>query len=581
MANYAEHVSRTQTPQTEQAHPAQAANNAGGFSFVVDDWQRLDSFLILGAEGGTYYVGERQLTKQNAACIERCLKLDAKRTIERIADLSISGRAPKQDPAIFALALAAASDSVEARNHALDLMPSVCRTGTDLFKFVAAVKQLRGFGKSLKRGLARWYTERPVDKLVYQVIKYQQRDGWSHRDVLRLTHVVSDDPALQAVLRYIVSGAEGLGPRSVNGRSYVPLDQHLPEFIGAYETLKKATSAKEVVALIGKHGFTHEMIPSQFKKDPEVWEALLVKMPMKAMVRSLARMTAMGLIAPMSSAARLVIDRLGDAERVVKARLHPIASLTAMLTYAVGQGLRGKLTWVPVQQVVDALDGAFYHGFGAVTPTGARTMLAIDVSGSMQGGHVAGVLGLTPAIAAAAMAMVTARVEKTWDIVGFSERGFSHPDCESMHFNLPSCITPLNISPKQRLDTVVQTMRSVRMGGTNCALPMMYALERRIAVDVFHIYTDSETYWNSLHPHQALAQYRNAMGIKAKLIVAGMVSNGFTIANPDDAGMLDVIGFDAAAPAIMADFGRPADGLTPSEGAGYREPAMREEEETD
>jgi len=40
------------------------------------------------------------------------------------------------------------------------------------------------------------------------------------------------------------------------------------------------------------------------------------------------------------------------------------------------------------------------------------------------------------------------------------------------------------------------------------------------------------------------------------LIVVGMVSNGFTIADPDDAGMLDVAGFDTAVPQVMADFAR-------------------------
>lgn len=30
-------------------------------------------------------------------------------------------------------------------------------------------------------------------------------------------------------------------------------------------------------------------------------------------------------------------------------------------------------------------------------------------------------------------------------------------------------------------------------------------------------------------------------------------SNGFSIGDPDDAGMLDVIGFDAATPGLIAD----------------------------
>jgi len=44
------------------------------------------------------------------------------------------------------------------------------------------------------------------------------------------------------------------------------------------------------------------------------------------------------------------------------------------------------------------------------------------------------------------------------------------------------------------------------------------------------------------------------MGIGAKLIVVGMVSSGFSIADPDGAGMLDVVGFDTAVPQLMSHF---------------------------
>jgi len=57
-----------------------------------------------------------------------------------------------------------------------------------------------------------------------------------------------------------------------------------------------------------------------------------------------------------------------------------------------------------------------------------------------------------------------------------------------------------------------------------------------------------------MHPVQALQAYRRQSGIPAKLVVVGMTSNGFSIADPDDAGMLDVVGFDTAAPRLIADF---------------------------
>lgn len=70
------------------------------------------------------------------------------------------------------------------------------------------------------------------------------------------------------------------------------------------------------------------------------------------------------------------------------------------------------------------------------------------------------------------------------------------------------------------------------------------------------VYTDNETWAGNVHPYQALKDYRQASGRPAKLIVVGMTATGFTIADPRDAGMLDLVGFDTAAPAVMADFAR-------------------------
>jgi 60 kDa SS-A/Ro ribonucleoprotein len=64
-------------------------------------------------------------------------------------------------------------------------------------------------------------------------------------------------------------------------------------------------------------------------------------------------------------------------------------------------------------------------------------------------------------------------------------------------------------------------------------------------------------YAGSIHPDEALRRYRERTGIPAKLVVVGMTSSGFTIADPNDAGMLDVVGFDAAAPNVIAAFARP------------------------
>ena len=58
------HVSTKRTPQSEPILGAtQVENNAGGYSWAVGDWVRLDRFLVLGTEGGTYYTNEHKLTR--------------------------------------------------------------------------------------------------------------------------------------------------------------------------------------------------------------------------------------------------------------------------------------------------------------------------------------------------------------------------------------------------------------------------------------------------------------------------------------------------------------------------------------
>jgi 60 kDa SS-A/Ro ribonucleoprotein len=266
-------------------------------------------------------------------------------------------------------------------------------------------------------------------------------------------------------------------------------------------------------------------------------------MPLTALIRNLAKMTNVGLLAPLSAAARRVTDRLRDREALRKARIHPIAVLAAHRTYSAGKGVRGSLTWEPVGKIVGALDTAFYLAFDNVPATNKRWYLGLDVSGSMAGGTVAGVPGLTPRVASAALAMVTARTEPQYHIGAFSTE-----------------MRPVRITPDQRLDDVIKATDNIPFGGTDCAQPMLDALQRKIKADVFVIYTDSETWFGQIHPVQALQQYRERTGIPARLIVVGMVANKFSIADPNDAGMLDVVGFDTATPALIADFA--SDGAT-------------------
>src|SRR5262249_36306961 len=162
--------------------PGQVPNSADGFAWNVDCWARLHRFLILGSEGGSYYAGEWKLTRENAEAVEQCIAEDGARTVAEIVAVSDAGRAPKNDPAIFALAMAAGLGDDATRKAALEALPRVCRTSTHLFQFATFVEGFRGWGRSLRRAIGGWYAGRSPESLAYQAVKYRQREGMTHPD---------------------------------------------------------------------------------------------------------------------------------------------------------------------------------------------------------------------------------------------------------------------------------------------------------------------------------------------------------------------------------------------------------------
>lgn len=510
------------TLSTSQLEPVsgknQVQNNAGGFVFKLDKWKVLDRFLILGSESPTYYASSRKLTKYNAENIIKCIENDGIKTVNRIVEVSLEGRAPKNDPALFALALCASLGNDKTKSYALECLPSVARIPTHLFHFLDYVQNHRGWGRGLKNAVAKWYTSKKPNDLAYHAVKYQQRDGWSHRDVLRLSHPKSDE--LNSIFKWIVKGE---------------LDSNAPAILHGFEKAKLIRNSKDMVKIINEYGLPWEAVPTEMLAFSEVWKELLKNLPMTAMLRNLGRMAANGTLVPLSDEVNFVVSKLTNKDLIKKARIHPLSVLVALNTYSRGRGLKGNLTWTTTSKIQSALNEMFYLSFDNVEPTNKNILLALDVSGSMTQ-EIAG-MPLTCASASAAMAMVTARVEPNYEIFGFCHDFVSLP-----------------INDKMDLNSAYKEVQKRNFGGTDCSLPMLYAMEKNIKVDAFIVYTDSETWHGRVHPFQALNEYRRKTGINAKLIVVGMTATGFSIADPRDPGMLDVVGYSTDVPSLISNF---------------------------
>ena len=514
-------INRKTTAQTEQATPTQVENSAGGFVFEVSDKSRLERFLIIGTDGGTYYASEKAITKDNAAFVTALIQKNEALVRETLVDISVNARAYKQSPVLFTLALLLADGKDKAATRAV--FNSVVRTSTQLFEVAQYIENLTGWGRAKRGAVADWYTAKSDADLAYQLVKYRQRNGWTHRDLMRLSHPTGINPNI---------GNFALGKEH---RSHEPI-------IAGFTKMQSATALGDVLMALEEYpSLPWETIPTDLLKDAKVWKKLFYNNQLngQALVRNITRLARLNAFDDMVFAHDYAA-KLADEEMIVRTKLHPMNYLLAVSTHQNGQADRnsyGGLSkdWKESSVIVDALNEGFHLAFKTINPANKRTFIGLDVSGSME----STVMGtsLSARDVSAAIAMTIARTE---------------PYCETRGFSTE--FVDLGITPKMDLSTVIKKISNLPFARTDCAIPMEYALKNKIEVDTFIIITDNETYAGRQHPFQALKAYRQGMGIDAKLMVMATTATPFTIADPSDPGMLDFVGFDASAPRVMADF---------------------------
>jgi hypothetical protein len=194
-------AARIKIPQTIGL-PGQVANNAGGYSFplpIEQEWMR---YLIIGSksDNGSYYQCGGAIATTISRCIMAAVASPAtcEHLIRDIVDVSVKGRAPKQEMTMMSLAAAIVfpADSV-CKAQALAAVNQVCRIPTHLFMLIQYIRDLsqdkakpgKGFGKGVRRALIEYYTSRGGLELAVLVTKYKNREGWTHEDLISLLHI--------------------------------------------------------------------------------------------------------------------------------------------------------------------------------------------------------------------------------------------------------------------------------------------------------------------------------------------------------------------------------------------------------
>lgn len=534
MKQYTRHF-MTRTPQSLKIpRSGQIPNRAGGWAFPVDDEVQANRFLILGSANGSYYASPKELTRENIACLDRLLE-DGKGPwlVDRIRDVSTSGRAPRQDPCIFALAFCIRQGDLDTRRKAAGAVPEVCRTGTHLAGLAEALKAFpgpsggTGWSPVVKRAIQSWFESKNDEQLAYQLIKYRQRQGWSTRDFLRKARPGGHQP--DSMRGALYHWATGYG-----------VSDGVPGMVEAFVELQNPEmTSQRAIEYIKHFRLPWEAVPDRFARDLDVQEALFWNMPMTALVRQLGRLTSIGLLTPGDERTRRVVSRVTTEEALSKARIHPLNLYVAAEIYNSGFGMLGKLKWQAIPEITEALGVGFFRAFGNIEPTGKKIVVGVDCSGSM----TTRVLNVPMEAreAAFAMAAVTLRSEPHSRGVAFS----THAEEFDLH----------GVESLQDLGVRARNIMERVHGGTDVAQPILLAGRQQWDVDAFLTCTDNETWFGSIHPIEALWQYRQSSERDTKLISAAFTATSYSVTpDHDDSGTMAMIGFDESLPQLVNDF---------------------------
>ena len=519
-----------------QMHPIEgresemAQNGAGGYAFKLDCWGRLDRFLILGADSGAYQAGAKQDFTSVHSLLDECLADSGGRLVGQVCRISASGRAPKNSPALYALAYASKKGTPHTQAFAYKVLGKVARTGTHLFEWAHALTQIGHITSGAKKALTRWYHDRGALTAAVQVTKYPSRAGWSHRDLLRLGHVAPMNQDFSQVFAFAVGKYQEPDKPETEAARYLK----------AVSVVKRSAHHPALAAaLIGKYKLPHEVVPTELLTSPEVWQALLGPeakgIGITALIRNLGRLTALGLFQD-DAVVDAVSARLTSAEALAVGRVHPVQMLSAFTTYSKGRGDKGSLSWNPSPDILQALSGGFYTSFKVVEPANKRILVALDVSGSMSQGQIAG-MSLTPREAGAALVLALVRSEPQVHVCLFSHT-----------------VTAMDVPQDMALDVFMDKTKNLPFSATDCSAAIAYAERQGLDVDAFVIITDNETWAGQTHPSASLARYRKKVSHDVRMAVIGMTSTRFTLADPKDPGMLDMVGFDSAGPQVLSSF---------------------------
>ena len=365
-------------PQSVPLDASQVANHAGGFVWQISDKEQVIRYLIIGSEGGNFYQTPQQVSSMCASCVLRMTRTpdNFKWLIETIRQVSIEGRAAKQESTLLALATAIVfARTPEAKTEALNAVKDCVRILTHMYMLIGYIKIFSkaghptlaapataaaavigsGLGRGIRRVFGEYFYSRTGIEIANLMTKYQNREGWTIKDVLTLIHIdpkkMKDDGGRLAI-DHVFKTKEEFAPilaaapptaepvkqllsaiKEIHAIAERPLQPATNPSLAGLSNYQYSEEIDRMVRIINSAGLCREHLPSQLFKHKKIWEALLMNkgangkgkgMPLTALIRNLGKLS--------SAEIGIIENRFGRDESQSAKRAYSLAAAASSAT---------------------------------------------------------------------------------------------------------------------------------------------------------------------------------------------------------------------------------------------------------
>ncbi|XP_031849518.1 RNA-binding protein RO60 [Nomia melanderi] len=529
---------------------------------------RLSRFLYVGKEypdyqPGNWFVHNYFLAK-NVPSIEELAENTEKQLvpIEIITKAFENNVVPNPETLIFALAVCCRQMKSESLRHAAyAAMNKICATPQHFILFIKFASQIskqkeldasgsskNGWGQGLRKAVNNWYLSKTPMELAKCVTRYKGRYGWKHKDIIKLSHPVPNNPGGEVVLKYIVRGLEEIEKAYAEDSRFTEIIQYIKNV----EDFKHCTDEIRAAGLLEMHKLTLDHIPGHLLKSKEVWNALIPSMNLNLLLTNLQRIHNLELLKPNSLTVSKVVDQIIKEE--ARDKVHPALVLITIRDYEnSGKPLTYEKRKIkeqfqkplpsppkPNSKIIDALYKLLNLSFNHVQPTGLRYMVTINMNKVMLETHTWRSGNVNGAEAGCMIALALLRSEKNVTVATFKNVG----------------IHAVSIDKTASFGQAMRRLQQMPVGNVNLGKPMSWAAHQNNKYDVFinvvdRIFEKSDT------SEEALQAYRLKMKLpNTKLINCAVCSSSTNYKEKRDNNVLTINGFDASVPVVIQAFAK-------------------------